>query len=83
MQFRDVPTMESVYPNSTKQHHEVVHEATGEVLKVRPAASPMQQHTLPTATIHFVHMPACQYADHTSSNLLRCFLAVEVGNPTS
>lgn len=75
--------MESVYPNSTKQHKEVVHEATGEVLKVRPAASPMQQHTLPTATIHFVHMQAWQYADHTSSKLLRCYLAAKVRNPTS
>jgi len=32
--FRTVPRMEEVFPRSTKMHTEVVHEATGEVLKV-------------------------------------------------
>uniref|UniRef100_A0A7S3VP67 ThiC-associated domain-containing protein n=1 Tax=Dunaliella tertiolecta TaxID=3047 RepID=A0A7S3VP67_DUNTE len=34
LQFRDVPTLEKFYPNSVKMAREVVHEPTGEVLRV-------------------------------------------------
>jgi hypothetical protein len=57
VQFRDVPVMESVYPNSTKLNQEVVHEPTGEVLKVGPGASTMQQHRLSEIS-HVLHIVA-------------------------
>lgn len=36
IKFRDVPRLEECFPASTKMHTEVVHEATGETLRVRP-----------------------------------------------
>lgn len=41
VRFRTVPLLEEVYPNSSKVHTEVVHQRTGEVLKVRLRVSTM------------------------------------------
>lgn len=37
--FRTVPRMEEVFPRSTKEYTEVVHQPTGEKLQVRPGST--------------------------------------------